>query len=112
MDGVSINLGGAGQQNRKSVGRNVGGRLFDIIDLIVMRVVDTGEINALAIPGERFALIEQYGLRAHLGKSVYGVLGESRHDSHGPRSRGHGNSHVHASPRSAPSAAAGRDRSR
>jgi len=34
---VSINLGGVGQQNRKSAGRNVGGRLFDIIDLIVSR---------------------------------------------------------------------------
>ncbi len=32
----------------------------DIIDLIVMRVVNTGEIDALAIPGKRFALIEQY----------------------------------------------------
>ena len=60
VGGVAINLRSVGQQNRKSVGRNGGGRFFDIIDPIVMRVVDTGQIDALATPREEFALIEQY----------------------------------------------------
>jgi hypothetical protein len=59
VGGVAINLGGVGQQNRKGIGRNAGGCLFDIIDPIIMRVVDTGQIDALAIPRDRLALIEQ-----------------------------------------------------
>ena len=60
MGGLAINLRGVGQQNRKGVGRNVGRRLFDVIDPIVMRVVDPGQIDALATEEDRFALIEQY----------------------------------------------------
>jgi hypothetical protein len=60
VGGVAINLRGVGQQNRKGVGGNVGGCLFDIIDPIIMRIVDTGQIDALATPRELFALIEQY----------------------------------------------------
>ena len=50
MGGLAINLRGVGQQNRKSVGRK--GRLFDIIDLIVMRVVDIGQIDATPLERE------------------------------------------------------------
>jgi hypothetical protein len=38
VSGVAINLRGMGQQDRKGIGRNVRGRLFDIIDLIIMRL--------------------------------------------------------------------------
>jgi hypothetical protein len=51
MASMAINLRGVGEQNGKGVGGNVGGRLFDVIDPIVMRVVDTGQIDALATPG-------------------------------------------------------------
>ena len=60
VGGVPINLGGVGQQNRKGIGWNIGGCFFDIIDLIVMRVVDTGQIHALTTPRDSFALVEQY----------------------------------------------------
>ena len=60
MGGVAINLGSVGQQNRKGVGRDGGGCFFDIIDPVIMRIVDTGQIDALATPGDRFALVEQY----------------------------------------------------
>jgi hypothetical protein len=52
VGGLAINLRGVGQQNRKSVGRNGGGRLFDIIDSIVMRIVDIGQIDATPLERE------------------------------------------------------------
>jgi hypothetical protein len=55
VGGMPINLGGMGQQNRKSVARNGGSCLFNIVDPIVMRVVDTGEIDILATSRERFS---------------------------------------------------------
>jgi hypothetical protein len=40
---------------------NVGGGLFNVIDPIqLVRVVNTGQIDALTTPRDRFALIEQY----------------------------------------------------
>ena len=60
MGGVAINLGGVGQQNRKGIGGNRGGRFFDIIDPIEVRVVDTGQVDGLATPRDWLALIEQY----------------------------------------------------
>ena len=60
VGGVAINLGSVGQQDGKGVDGNVGGRFFDVIDPIIMRVVDTDQIDALATSRERFALIEQY----------------------------------------------------
>ena len=72
--GVAINLRGVGQQNRKGIGRNVGGCFFDIIDPIVVSVVDTGQIDALATPRERFALVEQYANSMRRIPSLEGVL--------------------------------------
>ena len=60
VGGVAINLRGVGQQNRKGIVGNVGGRFFDVIDPIEMRVVDAGQTDALATPRDRFALVEQY----------------------------------------------------
>jgi len=52
VGGVAINLRAVGKQNRKGVRENVGSRLFDVIDPIVVRVVDTGQGEALATPQE------------------------------------------------------------
>jgi len=42
VSGAAINLRSVGQQYRKGVGWNVPSRLFDVIDPIEVRVVDTG----------------------------------------------------------------------
>ena len=59
MRGVAIDLRGVGQQNSERIDGNGAGRFFDVIDPIVVRVVDTGQLDGLATPPERFALIEQ-----------------------------------------------------
>jgi len=39
--------------------RNFSRRLFDVVHSIVMGVIDTGQIDGVAITRDRFALIEQ-----------------------------------------------------
>lgn len=49
MRGLAIDLRRMRKQNGKTVRRNIGGRLLDIVDPKIMGVVDAGQINALTV---------------------------------------------------------------
>src|SRR5580693_1457764 len=76
MSGVSINFWGMREQNGKPIVWNVGGRLFDVVDSVIVRVIDSGQIDAVAPARDRLALIEQHP-NAHLfetGNHANGVV--------------------------------------
>src|SRR5450755_1012715 len=60
MRGMAIDLRSMRKENRKSFVRNVRGGLFDVVDLVEMCVVDTGQIDLVAIARNGLALIEQH----------------------------------------------------
>src|ERR1700693_916480 len=65
MRGVAIDLRSMRKENGKSVVRNVRGGLFDVVDSVEMSVVDTGQIDTVAIARNGLALIEQHS-NSHL----------------------------------------------
>ena len=60
MRGVAIDLRSMRKENGKPVVWNVRGGLFDVVDSVEMCVVDTGQIDTVAIARNGLALIEQH----------------------------------------------------
>src|SRR3954470_7853486 len=60
MCGLAINFGRMRQQDGESVARNSGCRLLDVIDAIIMRIVDPGEVNRFICARYDLAFVEQY----------------------------------------------------
>src|SRR6516165_4233857 len=60
VGGMPIDLRGVRNQHCELVVRNSCGCLFDVVDLVEMRVVDTGNMNALAVPLDHDPFIEQH----------------------------------------------------
>ena len=60
MRGVAIDLRSMRKEYRKSVVWNVCGGLFDVVDSVEMCVVNTGQIDTVAIARNGLALIEQH----------------------------------------------------
>ena len=57
---LTIDFGRVGEQNRERVIGNFGCGFLDVIDTIEVYVVDTGEVNLLAVTHNRHILVEQH----------------------------------------------------
>ena len=60
MGGMAIDLRGVRNQHCELVVQNSNGSLFDIVDLVEMRIVDTGNMNTLPAPLYHDPFIEQH----------------------------------------------------
>ena len=60
MCGLAVNFGRMRQQDGESVARNFGCRFLDVIDPIIMRIVDAGEVDRFISARNDLAFVEQY----------------------------------------------------
>src|SRR6476660_1268402 len=60
MCGLAVNFGRMRQQDGESVARNFGCRFLDVIDPIIMRIVDAGEVDRVISARNDLSFVEQY----------------------------------------------------
>ena len=60
MRSLAVDLRGMGKENGKLVVRELGRRLFDIINTIVVGVVDPGQMDAMIPTNDRLRFVEQH----------------------------------------------------
>ena len=65
VGGLAINLRSMRKQDRKRIGRDVGGCLLDIVDPEEMGVVYSSEIDLLVAAGDHFEFVQKHA-NAHV----------------------------------------------